>query len=306
MATGEEPSESLTCKTWVLRVSIHCESCKKKVYRILKSIRGVYDTEIDAGQHKVTVKSIVNAETLIRKLAKSGKHAELWPEKKPNNQNPSNVNTSNKESGESSKPEEPSGMSEKKPIPSKPNPAASSATDTTVAKLSDAEKTEVKTKTPAEPSESATKEPQSSGTKNADSSTQQPKKPTATAGGEANGDNGCAKKKGKKAPKEISEEAGKNPTAGSISSLPPQHMYSYPTHRPPPPPPYVMSYNMAEPSVTQAYYASPVPPASDGFVYIPYPPPPEFYYYCPSDPSSPVLIQPNMFSDEDSNSCNLM
>ncbi|XP_064963542.1 heavy metal-associated isoprenylated plant protein 35-like [Musa acuminata AAA Group] len=305
MATGEEPSESLTCKTWVLRVSIHCEGCKKKVYRILKSIRGVYDTDIDAGQHKVTVKSIVDAETLIRKLEKSGKHAELWPEKKPSNQNPSNVNTSNKESGESSKPEEPSRKSEKKPIPSKPNPAASSATDTTVAKLSDAEKTQVKTKTTAEPSESATKEPQSSGTKKADASTQQPKKPAATAGGEANGDNGCTKKKGKKAQKEISEEAGKNPNAGSISSLPPQHMYSYPTHPPPPPPPYVMSYNMAEPSVTQAYYVSPKPPASDGFVYMPYPPPPEFYHG-PSDPSSPVLMQPNMFSDENSNSCNLM
>ncbi|RWW02149.1 hypothetical protein BHE74_00058774 [Ensete ventricosum] len=271
MATGEEPSESLTFK------------------------------------HKVTVKSIVDAETLIRKLEKSGKHAELWPQKKPSNRNPINVNTGNKESGESSKPEEPSGKSEKKPIPSKPNPAASSASDTTVAKLSDAEKTEVKTKTPAEPSESATKEPQSSGTNKADASTQQPKKPAATASGEANADNGCAKKKGKKAQKEISEETGKNPNAGSISSLPPQHMYSYPTHPPPPPPPppYVMSYNMAEPSVTKAYYASPVPPASDGFVYMPYPPPPEFYYG-PSDPSSPLPMQPDMFSHENSNSCNLM
>ncbi|KAK8718088.1 hypothetical protein V6N13_045334 [Hibiscus sabdariffa] len=37
---------------------------------------------IDSQQHKVTVTSSVDAETLIKKLTKSGKHVQIWPEKK--------------------------------------------------------------------------------------------------------------------------------------------------------------------------------------------------------------------------------
>lgn len=42
---------------------------------------GVYTTDIDLRQHKVIVTGDIDAETLIRKLEKNGKHAELWPEK---------------------------------------------------------------------------------------------------------------------------------------------------------------------------------------------------------------------------------
>lgn len=42
---------------------------------------GVYTAEIDLRQQKVTVLGNVDAETLIKKLVKAGKHAELWPEK---------------------------------------------------------------------------------------------------------------------------------------------------------------------------------------------------------------------------------
>jgi hypothetical protein len=43
---------------------------------------GVYTTTVDSQQHKVTVTGNVEADTLIKKLLRSGKHAELWPEKK--------------------------------------------------------------------------------------------------------------------------------------------------------------------------------------------------------------------------------
>ncbi|PSS26521.1 Heavy metal-associated isoprenylated plant protein [Actinidia chinensis var. chinensis] len=79
-ATGEELLEPLTCKTWVLKVSIHCEGCKRKVKKILHSVEGVYNTDIDTRQQKVIVNGDVDAQTLIKKLTKSGKHAELWPE----------------------------------------------------------------------------------------------------------------------------------------------------------------------------------------------------------------------------------
>lgn len=41
---------------------------------------GVFTTAFDSQQHKVTVTGNVTVETLIRKLLKTGKHAEIWPE----------------------------------------------------------------------------------------------------------------------------------------------------------------------------------------------------------------------------------
>ncbi|KAL0435865.1 UNVERIFIED_CONTAM: Heavy metal-associated isoprenylated plant protein 36 [Sesamum radiatum] len=79
-AAGGDNSEPLKYKTWALRVSIHCGGCKKKVKRVLQSIEGVYKIEIDSKQHKVIVTANLEAETLIKKLLRSGKHAELWTE----------------------------------------------------------------------------------------------------------------------------------------------------------------------------------------------------------------------------------
>uniref|UniRef100_A0A0E0LPM0 HMA domain-containing protein n=1 Tax=Oryza punctata TaxID=4537 RepID=A0A0E0LPM0_ORYPU len=73
MASGE--AEPLQYTTTVLRVSIHCEGCKKKVKKVLQNIEGVYKVTIDAAQHKVTVTSSVGDDALIRRLHKSGKHA---------------------------------------------------------------------------------------------------------------------------------------------------------------------------------------------------------------------------------------
>ncbi|XP_023527616.1 heavy metal-associated isoprenylated plant protein 35-like isoform X1 [Cucurbita pepo subsp. pepo] len=68
-------------QVWVLKVSIHCEGCKRKVKKVLQSIDGVYTTIIDSDQQKVTVTGNVSLETLTKRLAKAGKHAEIWPEK---------------------------------------------------------------------------------------------------------------------------------------------------------------------------------------------------------------------------------
>ncbi|PIA61487.1 hypothetical protein AQUCO_00300768v1 [Aquilegia coerulea] len=72
--------EPLKYQKWVLKVSIHCEGCKRKVKKVLQGIDGVYTITIDSQQHKVTVTGDVDANTLIKKLIKTGKHAELWPE----------------------------------------------------------------------------------------------------------------------------------------------------------------------------------------------------------------------------------
>ncbi|KAF3456208.1 hypothetical protein FNV43_RR00858 [Rhamnella rubrinervis] len=78
----QEYSEPLKYQTWVLKVSIHCEGCKRKVKKVLQRIEGVYTTTIDSQQQRVTVTGNVDVQTLIKKLTKTGKHAEImWPEK---------------------------------------------------------------------------------------------------------------------------------------------------------------------------------------------------------------------------------
>ncbi|KAL4354102.1 hypothetical protein GQ457_06G020950 [Hibiscus cannabinus] len=84
---GKEVEENqeppLKYKAWVLKVSIHCEGCRRKVEKTLRKIDGVYEAYADLKQQKATVKANlhVNAETLVKKLVKKGRHAELWPEK---------------------------------------------------------------------------------------------------------------------------------------------------------------------------------------------------------------------------------
>ncbi|KAJ9181926.1 hypothetical protein P3X46_005969 [Hevea brasiliensis] len=78
---GEEPYKALKCQTWVLKVSIHCQGCKRKVKKVLQGIDGVYTATVDSQQQRVTVTGNIEVETLIKKLIKTGKHAQIWPEK---------------------------------------------------------------------------------------------------------------------------------------------------------------------------------------------------------------------------------
>lgn len=102
----EEPTQPLKYQTWVLKVSIHCEGCKRKVKKVLQSIEGVYTTAIDSQQQKVTVTGNIDAETLIKKLVKTGKHAEKWPEKPTGKEKKSDKKEKDSESSENSSDEE--------------------------------------------------------------------------------------------------------------------------------------------------------------------------------------------------------
>uniref|UniRef100_A0A0A0LZ09 HMA domain-containing protein n=1 Tax=Cucumis sativus TaxID=3659 RepID=A0A0A0LZ09_CUCSA len=75
--------EPFKCKICVLRVSIHCEGCKRKVVKILHNINGVHSVEIDRKQQKVTITTNIDEQSLIKRLIKAGMHAEPWPETKP-------------------------------------------------------------------------------------------------------------------------------------------------------------------------------------------------------------------------------
>ncbi|GAU33761.1 hypothetical protein TSUD_393230 [Trifolium subterraneum] len=101
--------QPLKYQTWFLKVSIHCEGCKNKVKKVLKRIDGVFTATIDSQQQKVTVTGNVAVETLLRKLVKAGKHAEIWPE---------NINGKGKSSGKEKKkdknePKEPQSLQNK-------------------------------------------------------------------------------------------------------------------------------------------------------------------------------------------------
>ncbi|CAM0879170.1 unnamed protein product [Alopecurus aequalis] len=76
--TKDEDFKLVKIQTHVLRVNIHCDGCRHKVKKLLQKIEGVYSVAIDVDNHKVTVTGNVDSETLIRKLTRGGKHAELW------------------------------------------------------------------------------------------------------------------------------------------------------------------------------------------------------------------------------------
>ncbi|AQK73100.1 Heavy metal transport/detoxification superfamily protein, partial [Zea mays] len=65
-------------QTCALKVNIHCDGCEKKVKKILHKIDGVYQSSIDAEQGKVTVSGLMDPATVIKKLNKAGKPAQLW------------------------------------------------------------------------------------------------------------------------------------------------------------------------------------------------------------------------------------
>ncbi|KAI8025610.1 Heavy metal-associated isoprenylated plant protein 32 [Camellia lanceoleosa] len=75
----------LKTQSCVLRVNIDCDGCKQKVRKLLQKIDEVYTVTIDVEQGKVTVTGNVDPVKLIKKLSKSGKHAELWGAPKASN-----------------------------------------------------------------------------------------------------------------------------------------------------------------------------------------------------------------------------
>ncbi|KAI9170525.1 hypothetical protein LWI28_029207 [Acer negundo] len=90
--TKEDDFKLLKIQTCVLKVNIHCDGCKQKVKKLLQRIEGVYQVNIDAEQQKVTVSGSVDSATLIKKLVRAGKHAELWSQKSNQNQKQKNNN----------------------------------------------------------------------------------------------------------------------------------------------------------------------------------------------------------------------
>ncbi|GAA0150474.1 hypothetical protein LIER_09408 [Lithospermum erythrorhizon] len=69
--------EIVQLKSHVLKVQINCEGCKRKVKKLLQKIEGVYQVNIDMEEDTVIVSGNLDCATLIKKLKKYGKHAEV-------------------------------------------------------------------------------------------------------------------------------------------------------------------------------------------------------------------------------------
>lgn len=330
-----EVEQSLKYKTTcVLRVSIHCEGCKRKVIKLLRSLPGVENIEIERQQQRVVVTGDVSPESLIRKLVKSGKNAELWPEKaKPPEIDNRKTEKEKPASSQGSAGEE-SAVSGKhiKPPASKPensveDPAKISKSTATDDGANGGPKVAVEVKVEEKKPET---EP---------AVVEKNEKQTENSAGEVSGNGGGGgegkKKKNKKKKgqtgniRETSSSSSAtaplpvnggvphpNATTMRTNQMPPRHHgyeneYGYPPrhyYTPPPPPVYTVSYNTANPPVnsyTASYYAAPPPPQS--YAYSHYgsdvaPPQPSDYGAYRQQPVDSF----EMFSDENPNGCLVM
>jgi hypothetical protein len=240
---------------------------------------GVYTTTVDSQQHKVTVTGNVDADTLIKKLQRSGKHAELWPEKK---EKKSGKQKNNEKQKDQKNTEEDGGDGEQT--------------------IADSDGGEMDNEDGE--NEEAGGESNGGGGGGAGKKKKKKKKKKAqvgnptNAGGEHPGDalEGTVSPGGAPHPHDMAP-----PKAAMNLSPPRQHVYPYP-----PPminyhtPPYGMSYSTAYPSTsTASYYAFPNPMHANTYTR------PEFYP--PPPPASHPIDHPyGDYDDDESTGCSIM
>lgn len=345
MASGEA-AEPLQYTTTALRVSIHCEGCKKKVKKVLHSIEGVYKVTVDAAQHKVTVTGSVEAAALVRRLHKAGKQAAPWPSPSP--APPANVEAN--KAAPAALPAAPGegGAKDKEAADTKPKDKAAEA--------------DAKEKKPAKdkgsgknagPGEAADAKPgkdvassDAAGVIAGPKETEKSSSPEPVAAkpdaAEEPKDGGEGRKKGKKSKKNKPKDGGEGEApapapAATPAAAPekkaPQQPSAVPAPAPGPDRPHggggafpcyaaqpVLSYNVAHPSSSVSYCAPtasvPMPPPPPPQMVLPYwyppypamvPVPAEFVYGPPGMRSFPPQESyNNMFNEDNANSCSLM
>ncbi|KAL3827845.1 hypothetical protein ACJIZ3_016647 [Penstemon smallii] len=296
---GGDTSEPLKYTICALRVSIHCEGCKKKVKKVLQSIEGVYKIEIDSKQHKVMVAGNVDSETLIKKLVKSGKHAENWTE----NKSGKSKKKKTQKDDESATDDADETEKEESENPSKENCGNGKETQKgEVDETSGDDHTEEKGGGP--PGVAVQNGGggggggggAGSGGKKKKKKKKKNKAGPANGGGE-NGGVGAPTNTGSPVP-----NANVGPPVDQVNLSPPsQPMFSYPQYHYAAPA-YGMSYNTAPPNAPSAtsYYSLPLHSYTYSSPHYYPPPPPSDHYY----PSSPTYD--NVYPDDDESGCSIM
>ena len=229
---------------------------------------GVYTTEVNSLLHKVTVTGNVDAETLIKRLSRSGRVVELWPEKPPEKKDNQKSGKSNKGgAGDANKEKEDQKNSEPDSDGGGSNEGSKDA-----------------------PGEDSDKEGHSyeceEGGGGGEGGKKKKKKKKKKNKGE-NGGSASATPNNNGGGEEISKVEALVPsnldtsfTPKDLISPPIQHAYPYPPQvYYPPPPAYGLSYNTAYPvSSTASYYVgAPIMPMhayTTPYSRLPPPPPP--------------------------------
>ncbi|KAG8097299.1 hypothetical protein GUJ93_ZPchr0013g35549 [Zizania palustris] len=276
-------------QTVVLRVSIHCMGCKKKVRKVLRSIEGVHDVKVDAAMQKVTVTGTVDGDTLVRRLYKSGKNAVPWqhPHKAP-----LAAPAPAKKAEAAPQPEAPApapagDAAADKKTEDQPQPVKGAGPAAESSEMKPAEQTAESKKEPeaekgAEPEKKEEAKPSDEATKDAgESEAAEPKAkngeraepvkevvPVPAAPKQAGNNDEDEAKKEKGSPKEASDAvlvpAAAATTEKSLFPPAPAHKHAQEEHYPysyytaPQP---VLSYHMAQPSPSLSYYAPRPEPA---------------------------------------------
>lgn len=257
---------------------------------------GVFTTTIDPQQHKVTVTGSVGVETLLRKLVRAGKHAEIWPE---------NLDGNVKSSGKAKKKKNGERVTERLENHSDENKGTESAVN-----CNDSESKK------------------SSNPKAGDTSPEKPPAgnmgpPEEEKGGQSEGGGGGSGKK-KKKKKGQSGGNGSNGSSSATNSVPAhtgsqfqnhvgqqmgqmnlsptrQLSYSYPETGYPPMVYVAATYNrlfpMGRMGSSPSYYVPPSPYMCAGLDQ-------DTYYQLPFQ--STPLISFEIFSDENANGCHIM
>lgn len=299
----------------MLRVSIHCEGCKKKVRKVLLHVDGVYRCDIDARMNKVTVTASrnIDAGILIARLRKSGKQAGPWPEE-PKQPQPAESQSQENKAEDQPKPNEPA----EKPA------GAGTPPESAAAEPSDAQPTPEPEKKSAD--EAAPKPPAQESKEADETGQQQQQQPNEAARGKAKLQQPQQPADQIQDQKPIDAKVTlefEGRSRGGVSHGG-HHMPMMPQQQPV----HVMSYNVARPMVSASYYAaapvpaapSPMPmpmarpgPPSQGSGYIDeYAPAPSYYsrpapsaasysyepapYYYPPQEPSPYYRQYNQRS----------
>ncbi|KAF6984393.1 hypothetical protein CFC21_002418 [Triticum aestivum] len=303
-------TEPLQCKTLVLRVSIHCEGCKKKVKKVLQSVDGVYRCDIDARSNKVTVAVTgnVSADALLKRLRRSGKNAQQWPEQQlaVGTQRPGETKN------DSIQPDKPGGTgTAHKPASGDAETSAAGQSNSKATPEEDPNKVARETVRPAQDDTEST----NADAGGVDDVSHRSKEPTAEQC------NGPQRKRKQLRPEEEKPVDAIATVVVAAASDQGSHTCHSPPHlQPPPPPPsvHVLSYSMARPSASAAYYAAaPATAAPDARSLppqeLPYTYPPCCYYSQPSPwapqtgAASPARYSyADLFSDDNANSCTVM
>lgn len=238
-----------------LRVSIHCQGCKKKVKKVLQNISGVYRCEIDARSNKVvaTVSTELDPYMLVAKLRKSGKQAELWPEQ------PVQQQEQPAPPAESQRQEEPKNNQPAEPgRPSEPAEERGAAADTAEAAAVEAEPSNPQP-SPPEPKPSAGGEAPDPAA--LDSKENASADETAAAPAPAPAQQGPSEAKGKAKAKQHTAEMEERQPVDARVTVEYDHRGVGGGYVSRMPPPAVMSYNQVRPSVSASYYAPAPAPA---------------------------------------------